>query len=62
MKKTDVITYFGSQSKTAKALRISQAAVHQWPETLTDRIAWRVELVTNGQLKTQETLRKMNGN
>jgi hypothetical protein len=56
MTKTDVINYFGNKTKTARALRISYQAVKNWPVELTDRIAFRVELVTNGALKTNETL------
>lgn len=55
MLKSDVVNYFGSIAKTARALRISYQAVKKWPEELTDRIAWKVELVTNGALKTNET-------
>lgn len=62
MNKKDVLNYFGSAAKTARALRISSSAVHQWPDALSDRIAYRVELVTNGKLKTQETLRIINDN
>lgn len=57
MKKTDVIEYFGGASATARALRISRQALYKWPEELTERIAFRVELATNGKLKTQETIR-----
>ena len=55
MKKTDVLDYFGSASKAAKALRISPAAVSMWPDVLSDRTAYKIELVTNGALKTEET-------
>lgn len=57
MKKKDVIDYFGSASATARALRISRQALHSWPEELTERIAFRVELATYGKLKTKETIR-----
>ena len=55
MLKNDVLEYFGGINQTAKALRLSYQAVYQWPEVLTDRIAYRVELVTKGALKTDET-------
>ena len=55
MTKTDVINYFGSKARTARALRISYQAVNNWPMELTERIAYRVELVTKGALKTDET-------
>jgi hypothetical protein len=57
MKKTEVIEYFGSAAKTARALRISRAAVCLWPDELSDRTAFIVELATHGALKTDETLR-----
>jgi predicted transcriptional regulator len=37
MKKEDVISFFGSQAKTARALGISQAAVSKWGETITHK-------------------------
>ena len=55
MLKKDVIKHFGSQSKTARALRISNSAVSQWPEELTDSLQYKVELATNGVLKSSET-------
>jgi len=57
MKKIDVIEYFGTAAKTARALRISRAAVCLWPDELSDAVAYKVELVTNGALKTDETKR-----
>ena len=57
MKKSEVIKYFNGVNATARALRIRPAAVSKWPDELTDRIAFRVEIVTGGLLKTNETLR-----
>ena len=57
MKKSEVIEYFGSAARTARAMRISRAAVTMWPDELGDYVAFRVELVTGGQLKSDETLR-----
>ena len=42
MDKQTVIAHFGSPKATAEALGISQQAVGQWPETLTERIENRV--------------------
>lgn len=42
MKKHDAISLFGSASKTAKAVRVTPAAVSLWPEILSDAIADRV--------------------
>jgi transcriptional repressor of cell division inhibition gene dicB len=60
MKKKDVIRYFGSAAKTARALRISRGAVSLWPEVLSDAQAYKVELATKGDLKTDETIRLLN--
>ena len=57
MLKTDVIDYFGSAANTARALRISRAAVCLWPDELSEQVAYRVELATSGALKTDETKR-----
>jgi len=57
MTKSDVIEHFGSAAKTARAMRISRAAVCLWPDVLSDAVAYKVELVTNGALKSDETLR-----
>lgn len=53
MKKEDVINYFGSPSKTAKALKISRQAVSQWPEIIPPIMAHLVELVSKGELKDE---------
>ena len=60
MKKVDVINYFGSAAKTARALRMSRAAVCLWPEELSEAQAYKVELVTSGKLKSDETIRILN--
>jgi hypothetical protein len=59
MKKNDVLEHFGSAAKTARAMRISRTAVSLWPDILSDNVAFKVELVTNGALKTEETLRTL---
>ena len=56
MTKKEVIEYFGSPARAARLLRISRSSITQWPDVLTDRIAFRVELATNGALKSDETL------
>ncbi len=54
MRKQDVIAHFGSQRAVAKALRISDAAVSQWCKIIPEKDAYRLESITNGQLKYQE--------
>ena len=57
MKKSDVIEYFGSAAKTARALRISPSAVTRWEDDIPDSSAYKVEILSGGKLKTDETLR-----
>jgi hypothetical protein len=57
MTKEDVIKHYGSAAKASKALRITRGAISHWPSgvELTLRIAWRIELATNGALKAGES-------
>jgi hypothetical protein len=57
MKKIDVLAHFGSVGAVSRALRISHAAISKWGDDVPDSSAYVVELVTNGALKTDETLR-----
>lgn len=54
MKKVDVIRFFGTQEKTAKALNIAQASVSKWSEDIPRRRELEVEQLTNGQLKAKK--------
>lgn len=51
MKKQDVIEHFGSGQQVAKALKISGAAVSQWPEDVPEKQAYKIERITKGKLK-----------
>ena len=53
MYKKDVIDHFGTQR--AVALGISDAAVSQWKEVIPEKDAYRLEVVTAGALKYQES-------
>lgn len=57
MTKEDVVNYYGSVTKAAKALRIDSSTIRHWPSgvQLTPRIAWRVEFATNGALKVDDS-------
>lgn len=55
MYKKDVIDHFGTQRAVAKALGISDAAVSQWKEVIPEKDAYRLEVVTAGALKYQES-------
>lgn len=51
MKKTDVLSHFGTQQKVADALGISQRAVSGWDEVIPMGRALQIEKVTRGRLK-----------
>ncbi|WP_028865058.1 Cro/CI family transcriptional regulator [Psychromonas aquimarina] len=51
MKKIDVINFFGTQEKTARALGVKQASVSRWPKEVPQRRAFEIERITNGALK-----------
>lgn len=51
MFKNDVINYFGTLEKVAKALSISVSAVSQWREIIPEKNAYRLQEITKGELK-----------
>ncbi len=51
MKKQDVISYFGSQEKTALALGVKQASVSRWKDEIPPLRAFELERITDGALK-----------
>jgi DNA-binding transcriptional regulator YdaS (Cro superfamily) len=51
MKKADVLQYFGTESKVAKALGIKQPSVNEWGENIPQLRAYQLERITNGKLK-----------
>lgn len=55
MTKAEVIAYFGSHEKTAKALTdkgfpISRVAVTAWPDIVPEVRAWQIQHITGGAL------------
>lgn len=56
MKKSDVLSYFGSVDKTAKALGITHVAVSRWGETIPQGRAYQIEVLTGGKLKAEPIL------
>lgn len=56
MKKQDVIRHFGTATKTARALRISQAAVSKWPKLIPELKARQLDEITNGKLRFDPAL------
>jgi hypothetical protein len=55
MTKQEVIEYFGSPSKTGRALKITRQAVYDWPDIVPLKSQWRIELMTHGALKSELT-------
>jgi hypothetical protein len=55
MTKAEVIEYFGSASKTGRALKITRQAVYDWPDIVPLKSQWRIELMTHGALKSELT-------
>ncbi|MBR2252264.1 MAG: Cro/Cl family transcriptional regulator [Neisseriaceae bacterium] len=58
MYKQEVIEYFGSKTKTAKALGITHSAVCYWKEIIPELSAIKLEKMTQGALKYDENLYK----
>lgn len=50
MKKQTVIDYFGSIAKTANTLRIAHTSVIGWQDVIPERMAARLEKLTDGKL------------
>lgn len=56
MWKTEVFNYYGSWSAVARVLFITPAAVTQWPALIPEKHAYRLEKLTQGQLKVDPML------
>jgi len=48
--------YDDNQSAVARALKISRASVHNWPDLIPEASAYRLERITNGKLKVVPAL------
>lgn len=55
MKKSAALMHFGSATRVADALGISQAAVSQWPEEIPELRAYQIERITGGALKVDDS-------
>ena len=52
MYKSAVLAHYkGSQSAVARALKITRASVHNWPELIPEQSAYRLQSITRGKLK-----------
>ena len=56
MNKTDAVKYFGTQTALALALKISRAAVSQWPETIPEVRQYQIRAITEGALELDDRL------
>lgn len=53
----EIVSHFGSQSSTAKALGVSQPSVYSWVKGLTEmseKVAIRAQKVTEGKFKASD--------
>lgn len=51
MLKSDVRAHYGTLEATARALGITKSAVSQWPETIPELWAYKLQAITKGRLK-----------
>ena len=56
MLKSDVLQFFGSKTAPAQALGISPSAVTQWKEIVPEKQAYRIEKLSDGELKVNPAL------
>ena len=56
MLKSDVLQFFGSNTATAQGLGISPSAVTQWKEIVPEKQAYRIEKLSDGELKVNPAL------
>ncbi|ANC41731.1 hypothetical protein EYY95_13945 [Hafnia alvei] len=62
MKKSDVVTYFGSAAKVARALNIARSSVSGWGVLVPEKRAAKIERMTSGALKYEPALYEQNRN
>ena len=53
----DVIKHFGTQTKLAAALGITQGTVSGWCRVIPARYQYQIEIITGGELRADERLR-----
>ena len=52
MKKSDVVKFFGgTEPAAAAALGVTKQAVHSWGDIVPEGIAYKVQVLTNDQLR-----------
>lgn len=55
MKTSDVITYYGSITRAAKALNVSRVSLYKWGEYVPPARQYELEVKTGGKLKSDYT-------
>lgn len=55
MNKSDAMSFFGSQKKLSEALGITHSSVSQWPDRIPEKQALKLDRMTNGKLKYDES-------
>jgi DNA-binding transcriptional regulator YdaS (Cro superfamily) len=56
MRTEQAVEYFGSQAAIAAALEISRAAVSKWGDVVPEGSAYKLESLTDGELKVDRDL------
>ncbi|WP_392385097.1 Cro/CI family transcriptional regulator [Marinomonas primoryensis] len=56
MLKTEVIKHFGKAKLICEALGLSSGSISQWGEVIPETQAFRLERLTNGELKYDPSL------
>ena len=54
MKKSDLIKFFGNQVSLARFMKLSKSTISQWGEDIPPIWAYRIEKITNGELKAND--------
>lgn len=60
MLKSTVLKYYGTGAAVARALKISSAAVTQWPDVIPEKQAYRLQVLTKRVLKVDPSLYEKN--
>jgi len=56
MRTETAIAHFGSRTKLARALEISQQAISQWGEAVPEGTAYKLQVLTAGRLRVDPRL------
>lgn len=54
MKKNDAVKFFGSKANLASFIGINRSAVSKWADFVPTVWAYRIEKLTNGELKAND--------